>query len=441
MKKISLFLMLLVSFSLSAERRSVDEVLEIAKPFLKHKKVQRCMPSREVLKLSAEQKDEAFYVVTAENSEGFVIVAADTQMPTVLAVSDKPFIQDINKMPEGLKVLLESYNEMYYRITSGKQKAEELIPVYKKEAAYPDAVEPLLGGIEYDQDEPYNRLCPAVGNRRTVTGCVATALSQIMRYYKYPAVGTGTYHFGVEDTGKSYDVNISTLPFDWANIRESYKYGEYTETEANAVAKLLYAVGAAIGMDYGFSGSGASSKNVKSTMVNAFGYKNDMLYIDYEGDEQPYFDWIPSIQEELIARRPVYFSGSKGGTGHAFVLDGYTGNFTGDDDMDNEAWVKAVLFHVNWGYSGEYNGYFHLNYLRQSEEKDKSGAYIYDNYGAFRCQFILRMQPAAATPITEQQEVQLSNGVIYDILGRIVSEDQLQQGMLYIQDGKKFIFR
>lgn len=441
MKKFCLFLMLLVSFSLSAERRCINEVMDIAKPFLKHKKAQRCMPSHEVLNLSAEQTDEAFYVVTADGADGFVIVSADTEMPTVLAVSDKPFIQDRDRMPEGMKLVLESYNEMYNRIASGKEQTEDIIPVYHKQAAYPDAVAPLLGGIEYDQGDPFNRLCPAVGSNRTLTGCVATALSMIMRYYRYPSVGKGTYHFGVEDTGKSYDVDISTLPFDWSKIRENYRRGEYTEEEADAVAKLLYAVGAAIGMDYGFAGSGASSKNVKSTMINAFDYKSDMVYVDYEGNQQPYDDWVPTIQEELIAKRPVYFSGSKGGVGHAFVLDGYMGNYTGSDMFDPSAWVEAVLFHVNWGYSGEFNGYFHLNYLRQSDERDDKGAYKYDNYGAFRCQFVIGLQPSHATAITEQQVRQLSDGTIYDILGRVVNENQLQQGMLYIQDGKKFIFR
>ncbi len=212
-------------------------------------------------------------------------------------------------------------------------------------------VEPLLGAIAWDQTDPYNLLCPFYfGKQRAATGCAATAMAQIMRYYKYPMQGQGSNSY-VPDNASigELSVDFSSSVYDWNLMRPVYN-AYSTEEEKMAVAKLMYDAGVAIGMNYG-AVSGAMSDDWPAALVKYFGYDAGVALL-----YRSYFDideWERIIRTEISEGRPVYVTGFTDAGGHAFVFDGF--------DTDG-------LVHVNWGWSGMSNGYFDTTWLTPSTQ-------------------------------------------------------------------------
>lgn len=209
-------------------------------------------------------------------------------------------------------------------------------------------VAPLLGEIAFDQTEPYNNLCPTyVGAYRSATGCVATAMSQIMRLHKYPEHGYGSNSYDPEfyPSMGTISLDFTQSIYDWDNILPNYSVADYTEAQAAAVARLLYDAGVAVNMNYGPQ-SGANNEDWPRALVTHFGYDKGVAL-----RRRPYYtsrEWLDMIHAELEAGRPVYAGGFAESGGHAFVFDG----------MDADGFL-----HVNWGWSGMSDGYFSLNLL------------------------------------------------------------------------------
>lgn len=221
-----------------------------------------------------------------------------------------------------------------------------------------DTVGPLLGKIEYDQSYPYNNKCPVLNGGRAVTGCVATGMAQVMRYYKYPACGTGTAKYTGGSQGEAtYD--FSAHPFDWDNMLEQYTSSatgnpRFNTAQADAVAELMLACGASVNMDYSKEESGSHTAYAATALKNNFGYSSKVKAVETSdvGNEYVEMEWTWTLQDELDLGHPVIFGGTSTQGGHCFVIDGYT-------VTDNVAY-----FHVNWGWSGSYNGWFLLTLLR-----------------------------------------------------------------------------
>ena len=209
-------------------------------------------------------------------------------------------------------------------------------------------VAPLLGEIAFDQMEPYNNLCPNyIGAYRSATGCVATAMSQIMRLHKYPEHGYGFNSYDPEfyPSMGTISLDFTQSFYDWDNILPNYSVADYTEAQAAAVARLLYDAGVAVNMNYGPQ-SGANNEDWPRALVTHFGYDKGVAL-----RRRPYYtsrEWLDMIHAELEAGRPVYAGGFAESGGHAFVFDG----------MDADGFL-----HVNWGWSGMSNGYFSLDFL------------------------------------------------------------------------------
>jgi len=189
---------------------------------------------------------------------------------------------------------------------------------------------------KWDQGTPYNNQTPIIGNKRTLTGCVATAMAQIMKHHKHPSGAlTGIIPEYTTKTEKLAipSVNLANITFDWENM------------EAEAVATLMSVVGKAVKMDYGTDASGASSENAASAFREYFNYDSRARYV-----EKDYFEiiekgnWITMLKEQINSNLPVFYAGGITNA-HAFVLDGY-------DNYDN--------FHFNWGWGGSYDGFFTL---------------------------------------------------------------------------------
>ena len=291
--------------------------------------------------------EPAVYVFNGE--DGFVLVSAEDDARAVLGYSDTGRF-DATDMPENMQFWLQMYADELARYEANKPvlKAGQVSMHRAKRAAtdsYP-TITPILGDVEWGQDEPYNNLCPTVGGERSVTGCVATAISQIMYVHKYPTKGTGSKTYTTESHGLQLNVNFGATTYDWGNMLPYYK-NNYNSTQANAVATLMYHVGVAADMDYDPDGSGAISSAALAAITEYFGYNKSIHVLpkDFMKEETV----LQTVASDLQEGRPVYISGSTvNQEGHAFVCDG----------MQSDGYL-----HINWGWNGSGNGYFALSAL------------------------------------------------------------------------------
>ena len=233
---------------------------------------------------------------------------------------------------------------------SSASKISSVIGAQRTIDYYP-SIEPLLGNTAWNQSEPYNNHCPIdpTTNERSVTGCMATATAQIMYHHKYPKKGTGTYSYWCG--WETLSVDFSKATYDWDNMLPSYR-GDYTKTESDAVAQLMYHVGVACNMWYGSTSSGAGMGTGMQAIVRNFDYDAAIrvLMKDYM-DEQTLMD---VIAEDLQASRPILIEAlTKRQEGHAFVLDG----------MKADGYI-----HINWGWGGYANGYFVLSAMNPENQ-------------------------------------------------------------------------
>ena len=346
--------LLLCSLMVWAAQRSSEDALSIARSFFMQSSsiatrnaadVQLVAVSSDLLNSTSTRSvtnGNAFYIYNNAHS-AYVIVSGDDRMKPVLGYSDNgSFITE--NLPVNILSWLEYYNAAYENIKNGKKVFAEPKLLIRK--SFPASISPLLGEINWNQDAPYNNACPMIQGQRSVTGCVATAMAMILKYYEYPAKGTGHYSYTSNGVQYSFDYGNTTL--DWNNMLPQYS-GTYTTEQADAVAQLMYACGVSVEMEYSPSSSGAYSFKVGQALIDYFGYDENLGYIYRE-----YFtseEWMNLIKKEISEGRPVLYNGASKDVGHEFVFDGY-------DTQD--------MVHVNWGWGGANNGYFEVASLDPS---------------------------------------------------------------------------
>lgn len=300
----------------------------------------------------------AYYVFPNGEGKGFTVVSGDDRLPEVVGYSDKGTYDEEN-LPSNYVGFMKAYEEMVGQLDNGDSRASASIAEAKalRSSGYQQpTVAPLLGSIQWNQMTPYNKMCPMYNStNRSVTGCVATAMAQVMMYYQYPktlqadipAYVTRTNHLSIPQINKGES-------YDWNNMLPQYASYEplnYTDAQAAAVAKLLYHCGVACKMDYD-SSSGA---NVTPAILSTyFGYDSDLMQ-DLNRDVFTLAEWSQIMDKELTAKRPILYSGRSSDGGHEFVCDGSDGN---------------GLYHINWGWGGYQDGYFDVTILNP----DKGGA-------------------------------------------------------------------
>lgn len=300
----------------------------------------------------------AYYVFPNGEGKGFTVVSGDDRLPEVVGYSDKGTYDEEN-LPSNYVGFMKAYEEMVGQLDNGDSRASASIAEAKalRSSGYQQpTVAPLLGSIQWNQMTPYNKMCPMYNStNRSVTGCVATAMAQVMMYYQYPktlqadipAYVTRTNHLSIPQINKGER-------YDWNNMLPQYASDEplnYTDAQAAAVAKLLYHCGVACEMDYD-SSSGA---NVTPAILSTyFGYDSDLMQ-DLNRDVFTLAEWSQIMDKELTAKRPILYSGRSSDGGHEFVCDGSDGN---------------GLYHINWGWGGYQDGYFDVTILNP----DKGGA-------------------------------------------------------------------
>ena len=286
-----------------------------------------------------------YYVFNRGVNGGFVIVSGDDCVLPVLGFADTGTF-NADSIPENMQWWLEQYQReiQYARSTSAQPRRMPILNT---------SVAPLMKTI-WDQSAPFNNLCPTYdgGRQHAVTGCVATAVAQIMKTHNWPPTGEGSTVYECNVNGEpatSLGADFSQIDFHWSDMRDNYNFGRPTEVQKNAVAVLMSAVGIAVHMHYGAS-SGAYSINAMKALRDYFRYDKSISF--QLRDFHPLDEWEQMLRNELDTGRPIYYAGqSERSGGHAFVFDGYN---------------KDGYFHVNWGWGGRSDGYFACTALNPS---------------------------------------------------------------------------
>lgn len=315
-----------------------------------------------------------YHIFNVGQSDGYVIVSGDDRTTPVLGYSHSGAISS-DSMPENLRAWLDSYAEQIEWLQQHDPDADAAavrrsLPVYS-------TVQPLTR-TEWDQGSPYNGECPYYSGGQCMTGCIATAMAQVMYYHQWPARTKSSIPSYTTDT---YRLKVDSKPvttIDWGSMNLSYHGGG----SGSAVAKLMALAGASVKMDYSLSNSGSYSALVAPALVNYFNYDGTAKHI-----QRLFYNtaaWEKLIYDELAASRPVYYGGASTGGGHAFVIDGYDNGY----------------FNVNWGWSGKSNGLFLLSVL---DPNDYSGSGAGSGGSGFSIEqtAVIGIQPYQGTPYTE----------------------------------------
>ena len=299
---------------------------------------------------SSSETATSYYVFDNGADKGFTIVSGDDELPEIVGYSAHGNSENLMKT-EGCAAFLKAYQKFVAAFTQGDAKARKILAeqrALKADGRYQQPkIDPLLGDIAWNQETPYNNMCPEYEDSElSATGCVATAMAQVMMYYKYPNELQATIPAYTTATNKLKVNAISKgEEYDWDNMLPTYTEGEYNTTQANAVAKLMFHCGAAVQMDYGDS-SGALLR--PEDMSTYFGYDADLLQEVYRS-VYTLAEWKKILDRELEAKRPIIYGGvASNEDGHQFVCDG----------SDGEG-----LYHINWGWSGDSDGYFDITLL------------------------------------------------------------------------------
>ena len=337
-KSLYLLLALLMPIMTYADRVSEQEALHIAQQFMKGKVFKQATKARKLGNATCTG-DNCYYIFNSEDKHGFVIVSGDDRTEQILGYSNEGYI-DMDNLPENLRAWLDGYREQINAIQlRGSGSA-------RRKAPHADwtAVKPLLR-TKWNQFEPYNRMCPEVDGERSVTGCSATAMAQILYYLRCPVAQTT--EIPAYQTS-SLGITVPSLPatqFDWDKMLPVYNEysGNYSEEEGNAVAKLMRYCGQAVEMDY----TSRESRGFpwSSKLSSYFGTSRTVrqLHRNYYSTEV----WEETIYNELSAKRPVlYVAATQLAEPHSLVCDGYDGD---------------GRFHLNWGWGGIADGFYVLS--------------------------------------------------------------------------------
>lgn len=322
-KTISLSILLFVSLVVMATPRSWNQKREAALSVLYPNEFLRAKSqvyNQKELTVLTENKD---YTILGYEDEGFAVISNDNNFKAVLGYSNTNFANQ----PAGFEWWLKEIGKVLASgkaTTSYKNDDNEVLPMLKS---------------EWGQGSPYNDLCPY----GYPSGCVATAMAQIMYYHEYPIHGKGKYY----DLLNKKWIRFDQTTYDYANMLPTYEKDSYSTTQGTAVATLMYHCGIATDMQYAADGSGTFSYKAVEALQNTFLYHENLnvRYRQFHSNA----DWMNMVYDELDNKRPILYGASDTSAGgHAFVIDGYN---------------KEGLVHVDWGWDGYCNGYYAIDLL------------------------------------------------------------------------------
>ena len=379
------------------------EARQMAQAFMSQKgKTLQSIPYRAPSRNSSASPSP-LYIFNAEAGAGFVVVSGDDRTEAILGYADEGSFDEQN-IPDNMRAWLQGYADVIEHLdatsaSASQQSTPKPTPVSigsgstasgesvsaPKNVQYHTAISPLLM-TKWDQGDvyqpTYNQYCPKDGDLYCYTGCVATAMAQIMYYHRWP---------------QDYTTSVSGLDpiqFDWNAMQTIYR-ATNTQQDYQTVARLMQYCGYAVDMDYGTDGSGALSYNVVKGLTQNFDYAPSAHYLmrDFYSIES----WDGIIYHELEESRPVYYAGASTGGGHAFVCDGYDGR---------------GYYHINWGWGGSCNGYFKLTVLNP-HGSGIGGSSTSDGYSMSQ-EIIIGIQPSTAYVEPEPQTLSIYEWEVTD---------------------------
>ena len=370
----ALILMMSIGFSLIGGPIDETTAKQLAQSFWKDnntmavrdgKVFKKKMDDARFVNVAAQYGYSEFFIFNNTAGKGYVIMAADDCVTPILGYSYENNFDD-GELPPNFKAWLDGYAEQIRAAVAIKAQATAEIrsdwECLRQSKPLPikseNAVSPLVQ-TKWNQAPYYNAQCPYDDNAnvRTVTGCVATAMAQIMKYWSYPMHGLGNHSY-VPSSHPEYGtlyVDFSAVNYQWSNMPNS------VTSDNSAVATLMYHCGVSVDMMYGIPtapdygsaayiidyGSGRACAEI--AFKTYFDYKSTLHGVkknDYSDSQ-----WIALLKTELDNARPMLYGGFSSSGGHAFVCDGYDNN---------------NYFHFNWGWGGTYNDYFYINSLNSS---------------------------------------------------------------------------
>ena len=299
----------------------------------------------------------AYYVYNIGSERGYVMISGDDLLPEVIAYADEGAFLPDEEQPEHIASFLAQVRAALHALVArGKP-----VVMPRTSQLRPEGVAPLLGDIQWGQDYPFNTLCPEKEGGRSVVGCVATALAQIIRYHQWPRQGEGACFYTEED-GTSHRVDFSQYVYDWAHMPGQPDRDFPTQPVISALSTLCYHVGVISRMQYSPQGSGTLSQFPKEGLQKYFKYKKSIQLLSRMN--YTIEDWMDIVAKELNEGRPIYYAGASSTVGHAFVCDGYK---------------QDGYFHINFGWDGIANGYF-LLYAISPDVLGTGGGTSYDGF-------------------------------------------------------------
>lgn len=334
-------LMLLAALPAQARQLTPGEARDAARAYIskgmvKAPPVAGASGMRLVSTLRTAAAEPALYLFTGADGKGLIVAPAESGCVPVLGYADCG-AESVAELPPALRYWLDTYAAEIEMMRSGRTVR---VPV--RAAAEKKAIAPIVKTL-WNQNAPYNDLCPQQGDNHAVTGCVATAMAQAMNVHQWPdqGAGTGTATFN----GQTLSLNLAQSTYDWSSMLDEYG-SDAAAAQRKAVATLMRDCGYSVKMTYSLQSSGASSALIPRALVENFNY--DQATHNLERNYYQLLDWEDIVYGELAAGRPVIYSGASNQGGHCFVCDGYSSD---------------RYFHINWGWGGMSDGYFRLSAL------------------------------------------------------------------------------
>lgn len=293
---------------------------------------------------SSNRGEACFYVFNVGHN-GFVMVSADDVYRPIVGYSDEGSFDAQNINPE-LAYMLDELISGRMGKNLGQAAPQvaaewEMVMRNGQQMSFNGGRGvPYLCQTKWNQDYPYNYYCPVAQGGpggHMYAGCVATAMSQVMKYWNHPLKGQGSHTYNY---GGTWSANFGDTEYDWDNMPNSINSSS-PQVQIDAVATLIYHCGVSVNMMWAIDGSGAYSFDVPGAISQYFLYTNQAQY--QNRDNFSYDNWANKLKESFDMGWPLYYSGQSPDGGHAFVCDGYT---------------DANLFHYNWGWSGSGDGWF-----------------------------------------------------------------------------------
>ena len=377
MSRVIPFLLFLLSFSINAFAQDVtpEAAKQKAAEFLMTRQNdgngRRAIRSRvDITDLQVKNASGSIYAVNA-GDDAFVLVAKTAAIDGILGYCDNGAF-DADDMPDNFRAML---SDMEYEVaTLASLDNPELAKAPKKVTM--KAISPIIKS-KWNQGEVsttgnvYNCQCPLYTYSNGVsyhcyTGCVATAMAQLMYFYKYPTTTKKTIPGYTSNSSIGYLSSLEVTTFDWGNMQNEYLGTDLTDVNsyrAKPISKLMKYCGYAAEMNYGTGSSLSSIQKMLSAMIDYFGYNPNAYVADRDHYTMDEWNWL--IYGELTAHRPVLYAGSSSSSGHQFIIDG----------VDN-----SNRFHVNWGWGGRYDGFYLINLLNPHTTTSAGSSKTPDGY-------------------------------------------------------------